>query len=187
MLLVILLPTICWHLSVPQTLEIYWLIQAQRKLKWGWLSQFFLPGCYNKDKFCKRLMFGEWMKLYCLQPEVSLFNLLISICKISGTSYWLFHLKVGPQSLVILFLKTQRKLHCGKVSKYRVFSDSYFPVFGLNTDIYGVQSECRKRQTRKNCVFGLFSWSVRKSLYSVQIQEEIDQKKTHIWTLFTQC
>ena len=25
-----------------------------------------------------------------------------------------------------------------KVSKYGVFSDPYFPVFGLNTEIYGV-------------------------------------------------
>ena len=38
------------------------------------------------------------------------------------------------------------------------FSGSYFPVFGLNTEIY-----------------------------SVRIQENTDQKKLRIWTLFTQC
>ena len=51
-----------------------------------------------------------------------------------------------------------------KVSKYENFSGAYFPVFELNTDIYGVnlriQSEYRKIQTRKNSVFGHFSRSV---------------------------
>ena len=41
----------------------------------------------------------------------------------------------------------------GKVSKYGVFSGPSFPVFGLNTEIYGlnlrIQSEYRKRRTRK--------------------------------------
>ena len=40
-----------------------------------------------------------------------------------------------------------------KVSKYRVLSGPHFPVFGLNTEIYGVtlciQSEYRKIRTRK--------------------------------------
>ena len=38
------------------------------------------------------------------------------------------------------------------------FSGSYFPIFGLNTEIY-----------------------------SVGIQENTDQKNLRIWTLFTQC
>ena len=45
-----------------------------------------------------------------------------------------------------------------KVSKYGVFSGPYFPVFGLNTVIYGlnlrIQSEYWKIRTRKNFVFG---------------------------------
>ena len=49
------------------------------------------------------------------------------------------------------------------MSKYRVISGPYFPVFGLNTEIYGVnfriQSEYRKIRTRNNSVFGLFSRS----------------------------
>ena len=40
-----------------------------------------------------------------------------------------------------------------KVTKYRVISGPYFPVFGLITEIYSVnlriQSQCRKIQTRK--------------------------------------
>ena len=161
---------IFWHQSIFQAIKIYWLIQAQKKVKGGWLSQVFLPGCYNKGKRCKWLMFEEWMKWYCVLLVISLLTL--------QSSYWLFNLKDGPQSLVTLFLKTQRKLHCGKVSKCRVFSGSYFPV---NTEIYGVQSKYRKQRTRKNSLFRLFSWSVRKSLYSVWIQQIMDQKKPRIW------
>ena len=50
-----------------------------------------------------------------------------------------------------------------KVSRYGVFSGPYFPVFGLNMEIYRVnihiQSEYRKTRTRKNSVFGHFSHS----------------------------
>ena len=38
------------------------------------------------------------------------FNSSITICEISGTSSWLLKLKGDPRSLVILFLKAQRKL-----------------------------------------------------------------------------
>ena len=48
-----------------------------------------------------------------------------------------------------------------KVSKYGVISGPYFPVFGLNTEIYflnlHIQSEYRKIRTRNNSVFGHFS------------------------------
>ena len=51
------------------------------------------------------------------------------------------------------------------------FSGPYFPVFGLNTKIYGVnlriQSEYRKIRTRKNSVFGDFSHSVL--LYNITV------------------
>ena len=53
----------------------------------------------------------------------------------------------------IAYLFTARK-----VTKYGVFFGPYFPVFGLNTEIYSVnvriQSKCRKIQTRNNSVFG---------------------------------
>ena len=49
------------------------------------------------------------------------------------------------------------------MSKYGVFSGPYFPVLGLNTEIYTVnlriQSEDKKIQTRKYSVFGHFSRS----------------------------
>ena len=51
------------------------------------------------------------------------------------------------------------------MSKYGVVSGPYFPVFGLKTEIYGVnlriQSEYRKIPTRNNSAFGHFSHSVR--------------------------
>ena len=50
-----------------------------------------------------------------------------------------------------------------KVSKYRVISGTYFPVFWLNTERYGVslriQSKYMKTWTRNNSVFGHFSRS----------------------------
>ena len=50
-----------------------------------------------------------------------------------------------------------------KVSKYGVISGPYFPVFGLNTEVYSVnlhiQSEYRKIWTRKTSIFGHFSRS----------------------------
>ena len=59
------------------------------------------------------------------------------------------------------------------MSKYGVFTGPCFPVFGLNTEIYGVnlriQSEYRKIRTRKNSVFGHFSRSVTFSDYLSQV------------------
>ena len=50
------------------------------------------------------------------------------------------------------------------MSKYGVFSGLYFPVFGLNMEIYGVnfriQSEYAKIRTRRNSAFGNFSHNV---------------------------
>ena len=50
-----------------------------------------------------------------------------------------------------------------KLSKYRVISGPYFPVCGLNTEIYFVnlciQSKDRKIRTRNNSIFGQFSRS----------------------------
>ena len=50
-----------------------------------------------------------------------------------------------------------------KLSKYGVISGLYFPVFGLNTEIYEInlriQSAYRKIRTRNNSVFGQFSRS----------------------------
>ena len=52
---------------------------------------------------------------------------------------------------------------CEKVSKYGVFSGPYFPVFGLNTEIYflnfRIQAKYRKIRTTKNSIFGHFSRS----------------------------
>ena len=50
-----------------------------------------------------------------------------------------------------------------KVSECGDFSGPYFPVFGLNTEIYGVnlriQSDYRKIRTRKSSVFTQCTWT----------------------------
>ena len=52
-------------------------------------------------------------------------------------------------------------MHCVKSVPIRRSSGPYFPAFGLNTEIYGVniriQFEYRKIRTRKTSVFGHFS------------------------------
>ena len=57
-------------------------------------------------------------------------------------------------------LSSHGQVTAWKVSKYRVFSGPYFLVFGLYTQIYGVnvriQSKCRKIRIGKNSLFSLF-------------------------------
>ena len=73
--------------------------------------------------------------------------------------FFVFH---GKNLLLLKLIS--RYVTAWKVTKYGVFSGPYFLVFGLNTEIYGVnlriQSEYRKIRTRKNSVFGHFSRSV---------------------------
>ena len=49
------------------------------------------------------------------------------------------------------------------MSKYGVISGPYFPVIGLNTEIYFefIQFECRTIRTKNNSVFGHFSRTVK--------------------------
>ena len=52
-----------------------------------------------------------------------------------------------------VFINTDSHSHCVKSVRIRIFAGPYFPVFGLNTETYGVslpiQSECGKIRTRK--------------------------------------
>ena len=70
------------------------------------------------------------------------------------------------------------------MSKYGDFSGPYFPVFGLNTKIYGVnlliQSEYRKIRTRKNSVFGHFSRSgnISKKNFCQFVNDTVGKGKT---------
>ena len=75
-------------------------------------------------------------------------------------------IKVGHclyRFIILLNLISSFSLTAQKMSKYGVLSDSYFPVFGLNMEIYEInfciQSKYGKIQTRKNSVFGPFSYS----------------------------
>ena len=77
-----------------------------------------------------------------------------------------------------------------KVSEYGVFSSPYFSVFGLNTEIYGVNlrihSEYRKIQTRKNSVFGFFSRSVGSS-FCILHMYSLNLCITYVFTAKVTC
>ena len=64
----------------------------------------------------------------------------------------------------------QKVLILGKYLLREKCSGHYFPIFGLNTEIYGVnlrvQSEYGKIRTRKNSIFGHFSRSDFVHLYA---------------------
>ena len=82
---------------------------------------------------------------------------------------------MNKKDYVLGFVKQNFKMHSKcpwlliltyttwKVSKYGIFSGPYFPVFGVNAEIYFVnlriQSEYRKIRTRKNSAFGHLSRS----------------------------
>ena len=78
-----------------------------------------------------------------------------------------------------------------KVSKYGVFSGPYFPVLGLNMEIYSVnlriQFEYRKIRTKKNSVFGHFSRSASNTEFTkvptIVTSETNDQSRViaHTW------
>ena len=85
-------------------------------------------------------------------------------------------------TLSIIFSSYQ--LHCMKSIQILSFSGLYFPVFGLNTEIYFtnlcIQSKCRKIWTRKNSVFRHFSRSIDigKDIYLI-----FDSVKEYQWLL----
>ena len=96
-----------------------------------------------------------------LQFKVKFFTEIIYcfglVCKTSAT-FIVYYFEPKRSWFEIADLST-----AWKVSKYGVISGPYFPAFGLNTEIYGVnlriQSEYRKIRTKNNSVFGHFSHS----------------------------
>ena len=80
----------------------------------------------------------------------------------SWLSFWKEHIlwKHFSKFLLCNLFKVKRDVTVWKVSKNGVFSGLYFPVFGLNAEIYEVnlriQSKYGKIRTRKNSVFGNF-------------------------------
>ena len=91
---------------------------------------------------------------------------------------WLIEKNVIKGNFTDLF---SSKNTAWKVSKYGVISGPYLPLFGLNTEIYGVnlriQFEYRKIRTRSNSVFGHFT---RSGTYN---NGEIMQVLWHQYTL----
>ena len=72
--------------------------------------------------------------------------------------FWMYPLYNLMSENLQIFLKKLTDIHTSwQVSKYGTFSGLYFPLFGLNTEIYGInlriQSEYRKIRTRKTPYF----------------------------------
>ena len=76
-----------------------------------------------------------------------------------------------------------------KVSKYRVFSDLYFPAFRLTTEVYGVnlyiQSKCWKIWTRKNSIFGYFLCRGKRFMHTVM--DMIQYFRINTFTFIVLC
>ena len=126
-----------------------------RSTKITWIESNYFLNCHtlkykvlnSKQRSCKNL--------FSLLLQISL---LLSVFRFFSGNYLFIWTEYGD-SLSISYLNT-----AWKVSKYGVISGPYFPVFGLNTERYGVslhiESKYRKIRTRNNTVFGHFSRSV---------------------------
>ena len=98
-----------------------------------------------------RINLFEW-------PEQTKSQIFVTVERIIKTFNYrpsITNIKKNPESQTIILSALR------EVSKYGVISGPYFPVFGLNKEIYEVnlriQSKYRKIRTRNNSVFGHFS------------------------------
>ena len=132
---------------------------------------------------------SAWEMTFCSPRALTgdSFKRLNEICDVISNCAW----KCGRARI----MKLTKTNTAWKVFKYRVFSGPYFPVFGLNTEIYGVnlriQSKYRKMRTRKNSVFRHFSCSEQRSLLSslqklTLTQHTICWQKLNLVTIFEQ-
>ena len=103
----------------------------------------------------KHFILGVWRSSEYAAIWVSLNTKCICI------AIYLFTLIIS--TILIIKFTNARMTTSWKLSKYELFSGLYFLVFGLITEIYGVnlriQSKCRKIRTRKRFVFKHFSRS----------------------------
>ena len=132
---------------------------------------------------------SAWEMTFCSPRALTgdSFKRLNEICDVISNCAW----KCGRARI----MKLTKTNTAWKVFKYRVFSGPYFPVFGLNTEIYGlnlrIQSKYRKMRTRKNSVFRHFSCSEQRSLLSslqrlTLTQHTICWQKLNLVTIFKQ-
>ena len=104
------------------------------------------------------------------------FLLKLEVCKQMKTQVQNYGIKFCLRVLFYFCLSKTKgywESKRSKMSKYGVISGLYFPVFGMNREIYGVnlriQYEYRKIRTRKNSVFEQFSRSDSVSISSLSI------------------
>ena len=108
----------------------------------------------------------------CMSTPIVSWKQLLSCLKIKNCAMitWDFHSVFGLLMAHLWFTYTAWKL-----SKYEVFSGSYFPVFGLNTEIYRVnlciQSEYGKIRTRKTPHLDIFYAVLGELLQSGKVKQ----------------
>ena len=113
--------------------------------------------------FCPWLSLKKFFASNFLQApsKLTFWTILVTIKLLTQ-----FQLKIRATKLSksAIFCLTWIPTTAWKVSKYRVISGLYFPIFRLTTEIYSVnlriQSESRNIRTRNNSLFGHFSRSV---------------------------
>ena len=122
--------------------------------------------------FCKKLVSNNFAQVFCKKLVLNNFAKFkgrLRKFKNRRTVKNRFMFKLPEEVICTGISHFERKKNierhytAWKVSEYGVISGPYFPVFRLNTKIYGVnlrnQSEYRKIRTRQNFVFGHFSSS----------------------------
>ena len=113
--------------------------------------------------FCPWLSLKKFFARNFLQApsKLTFWTILVTIKLLTQ-----FQLKIRATKLSksAIFCLTWIPTTAWKVSKYRVISCLYFPIFRLTTEIYSVNlrihSESRNIRTRNNSLFGHFSRSV---------------------------
>ena len=75
-----------------------------------------------------------------------------------------------------------------KVSKCGVFSGPYFPVFGLNTEIYGVEELWQLRKKKKSCPWLLNNcasdcWTIVPATVELSCQRLLNYRASDCWTI----
>ena len=127
---------------------------------------------HNQTKQFRKITISNFQKTWsnlhlCIKGSIkSVFFICPSVClSVHLRSIFLRIYSVGffCTRIFAMYTKVTKLDTAWKVSKYGVISGPYFPVYGLNTEIYRVslriQSEYTKIKTRKSSIFGHFSCS----------------------------
>ena len=104
------------------------------------------------------------------------------------------NLKLGLQNQSLLWDKTFVSNLLKQFKFEALFPTCYYLCLQNRRFDSGIEASLRERVQIRSFFWSAFSWIwteegdlQNKSTYSVRIQENMNQKKLRIWTLFTQC